>query len=226
MDKHYAYLLIDIFTILFPLALSFDKKVAFYKQWKNLKWGMILTGELFLSWDIIFTRHGVWSFNDNYITGYKLGGLPIEEWLFFIVVPYSCAFIYACLRTNPPFNKKPDKGRGILLVTGVLLTIAGLIFHSKAYTFSSFTFCGIAAVLVVLFHKYLPAFRADVFLLTFLISLIPFFIVNGLLTSLPVVIYNNKQNLGIRLYTIPVEDVFYGMLLMLGNIVSLKERQV
>ena len=62
------------------------------------------------------------------------------------------------------------------------------------------------------------SFRADAFLVSYLISLIPFFAVNGLLTSIPVVIYNDAENLGVRLGTIPFEDVFYGMLLMLGNI--------
>jgi lycopene cyclase domain-containing protein len=53
--------------------------------------------------------------------------------------------------------------------------------------------------------------------------LIPFLIVNGLLTSIPVVIYNDNENLGIRIYTIPIEDTVYGMLNMLGVVTIMEE---
>jgi lycopene cyclase domain-containing protein len=43
--------------------------------------------------------------------------------------------------------------------------------------------------------------------------------VNGFLTAIPVVLYNDEENVGIRLYSIPLEDVFYGMLLLFMNIV-------
>jgi len=46
--------------------------------------------------------------------------------------------------------------------------------------------------------------------------MIPFLIINGVLTAMPVLIYNESEIIGIRIYTIPVEDVFYGMLLYLS----------
>jgi lycopene cyclase domain-containing protein len=225
MNAHYTYSLIDAGTILFPVLLSFDKKVAFYKQWKNLWPGMLLTGAFFIVWDILFNKWGVWSFNDAYIVGLRIGGLPIEEWLFFITVPYACAFIYECLLQYLHMRKRADNGWWVLLLLSILLMVVGVYFHDRAYTFSSFTFCGIALLLVYLLRKRIALFRADAFLLTFLISTLPFFIVNGLLTSMPVVLYNDTENLGIRIYTIPFEDNFYGMLLMLGNIAMMELRR-
>ena len=52
--------------------------------------------------------------------------------------------------------------------------------------------------------------------------MIPFFLVNGILTGSfiqdEIVWYNNTANLGLRIGTIPIEDFFYAMLLLLSNI--------
>jgi lycopene cyclase domain-containing protein len=58
---------------------------------------------------------------------------------------------------------------------------------------------------------------------TYLVLLIPFFIVNGILTGTglpaPVVMYNDEENLAIRLLTIPVEDIVYGFELFLVTVI-------
>jgi lycopene cyclase domain-containing protein len=61
--------------------------------------------------------------------------------------------------------------------------------------------------------------------------LIPFFIVNGILTGsfieVPIVSYDNLENLGIRLFTIPIEDIGYAFSMLFGNLMifeTLKKR--
>lgn len=222
MNSHYTYLLIDVLSVLFPFLFSFEKKIVFYKQWRFLLPAMMLTAVFFIAWDVWFTGMGVWSFNDGYIIGYKLLQLPIEEWLFFICIPYSCAFIYECVLYYFKLREKDDWGWKVLLYLGVLLLITGFLNSYKAYTFTAFAFCGIALIVLYLLRSKVPVFHAAGFVVTYFISLLPFFIVNGFLTALPVVQYNDAENLNIRLYTIPVEDSFYGMLLLLCNIAGME----
>jgi lycopene cyclase domain-containing protein len=88
LNPHYTYFLILAASLAGPLALSFDKKVAFYKNWKYVFPAMIIPALLYIAWDVYFTEIGVWSFNEGYISGIKLIKLPLEEVLFFFIVPY------------------------------------------------------------------------------------------------------------------------------------------
>lgn len=54
------------------------------------------------------------------------------------------------------------------------------------------------------------------FWFSYVIVAIPFFICNGILTAKPVVLYNNDENLAIRMYTIPVEDLMYNFIMLAG----------
>jgi lycopene cyclase domain-containing protein len=56
------------------------------------------------------------------------------------------------------------------------------------------------------------------FLLAWLVALLPKLVVNGILTSLPVVSYNPEHIIGLRVGTIPVEDFFYFFGLLLLNV--------
>lgn len=210
--KPYTYLIINILTIFFPVVLSFDKRVAFAKTWRYIWPGMAITGAVFLFWDVLFTIYGVWSFNDKYIIGLRFFGLPLEEILFFLTVPFACIFIYACLNYYVKWQLPQNAGKGISITLMIVSLVLLAIYHDRLYT--AVTFALLPLVLLVTFKKnWLPRFY-----LAYLVSLLPFYIVNGLLTSIPVVLYNNAQNMGIRVTTIPFEDHFYSMALLLMNI--------
>jgi lycopene cyclase domain-containing protein len=211
----FTYLLINFFTILFPLALSFDKKVHFYKSWKFIWPGLLITGLLFLCWDVLFTLDGVWSFNPNYITGITFLKLPVEEILFFLTVPFACIFIYACLNYYVKWNMDMRLTRiisNLLIISSILILI---FYHHRLYTRVTFT---LLALLVIIFQFIYKVRWLNRFYMAFAVVLIPFYIINGILTAIPIVLYNNLQNMGLRLGTIPVEDHFYCMALLLMNI--------
>jgi len=212
---HYTYLLINFLTILFPLALSFDKKVAFHKKWQYLWPGLAITGFVFMFWDILFTADGVWWFNPKYTIGISLLQLPVEEILFFLTVPFACTFIYACLNYYMKREMDMRITRIISNVIAILCIIILVFYHHRLYTRVTFTLLGF---LIVLFQFIYKVRWLNRFYAAFVVALIPFYIINGILTSLPVVVYNNTQNVGIRFGTIPVEDHFYLMALLLMNI--------
>jgi lycopene cyclase domain-containing protein len=220
MNSHFTYLLILGCTLAGPLLLSFDRKVAFYKKWKPLFLAMLIPAIIYIAWDIYFTSKGIWSFNKNYyLNELKVFNLPLEEILFFFVVPYCCVFIYECIRVYFPRIKSKKIGDSILLGLAVTLLIVGFCFSRRHYTSWTFSFTAVFIALIYLLGNYFKKFNATAFLVSYVVILIPFLLVNGFLTAIPVVSYNDAENLGIRIYTIPFEDVFYGMLLVLMNIV-------
>lgn len=176
---------------------------------------MLLPAVFYIAWDMIFTAMGVWSFNAHYITGIKLVNLPIEEVLFFALVPYCSIFIYECIRCYFPQWQQKPLADTLLKLLGVALLIAGCIFYDRWYTCITFLLNALFIFCVYAKPVWFRYFDATSFLTAYAVILLPFLVVNGFLTAIPVVLYNNAENLGIRMYSIPFEDIFYGMLLLM-----------
>jgi len=218
MDN-WLYVFINLGAISIPFLAGFDKRLRFDKQWKFLFPAMLLTMLLFIPWDMAKTFLEVWGFNPRYLLGIYIGNLPLEEWMFFIAIPYACLFTYHSLNylvKKDYLGKYADK---ITLVLAFVLLVIGLWNTGRLYT--SVTFISTGAFLLL--HRIVV--KADYmgrFYLMYMVTLLPFFIVNGLLTGsfIPeeVVFYDDTQNLGIRLGTIPVEDMVYGLLMLLMNV--------
>lgn len=215
----YLYLLLNLGSVLIPFLFSFHPRLKFYKYWKALFLAIMITMLVFISWDVIFTVNGIWGFNDSYFIGIKLLSLPIEEWLFFICIPYACVFThYALINLLPKLsiNKKASS----IITTALLIILFTLsIFNfDKWYTLINFNY---AIILILVVNAY-QSEVLEKYYLTFLVMLIPFFLVNGILTGSlienEVVWYNNSENLGIRLFTIPAEDTIYAFSLILTNL--------
>jgi len=217
MEK-YTYLLVDFFCISIPFIFSFHPKLKFIKQWRHFVVPCLATASFFLIWDILFTCHGVWSFNSKKVIGIYFFNLPVEELLFFICIPYACLFTYHAISLFVKIKSytKPTSIFSIFLILCLVLTA---VLHIKQL-YTSVTFFLLAIMFIFILFKKVNWLTH--FYFSFLLILIPFFISNGVLTGswidAPVVIYNDRYNLGIRLLTIPLEDIFYGMLLFLMNV--------
>ena len=213
------YLWLDLLAISVPFLVSFHPRVKLYKDWKALFLALLITLIPFIIWDIYFTYKGYWGFNEIYLSGLNLLYLPIEEWMFFICIPYACIFTHiAILEINPRLQLSEKLTKQISIALLLLFAILFLFNFKKAYTAVDMVF-GLV-ILGWVYRKNRTLLRS--FFITFLFMLIPFFIVNGILTGTGiegnVVWYNDDQNLGIRLGTIPVEDTVYAFSLILINL--------
>lgn len=219
MDSKYLYLTVNLASVIVPFIASFYPPVPFYKKWKWVWPAILIPAVPFLIWDEYFTHLGIWGFNPEYLTGIYLGSLPLEEVLFFICIPYACVFTYFALNHLIKRDVLWFSHEIISSVLIISLFVAGVYFIEKAYTAT--TFILLACFLAYLVLKKRARFVGR-FYISFGVILIPFFIVNGILTGSfiegEVVWYDNTENLGIRLGTIPLEDVFYGMLLLMINV--------
>ena len=215
---HYLYLGLNLFAISYPLAQSFEWRLQYAKKWKALFPAIVITGAFFIVWDIWFTEMEIWGFNPRYLTGIYMAKLPIEEWLFFIAVPFASVFIYECVWYFFPKIENKHWVRYASFTTAALLLLLALLNTSRAYTFCTFLFTSIFLGYVAFqFPNWLAKFWTG-----YLLHLIPFLLVNGVLTGSwieeEVVWYNNAENLSIRIGTIPVEDTVYALLLLLMNV--------
>ncbi|MDG1841074.1 MAG: lycopene cyclase domain-containing protein [Crocinitomicaceae bacterium] len=210
-----AYFYVLISSIVFPFFLSFDKKISFYKKWKFLFPSIFLVAIVFIAWDIYFVKNGVWGFNKAYLSGLYVFNLPIEEVLFFVIIPYCCMFIYEVVKGYFPeinFKKLTDFFSLLFVVLGVFMAC---FFMEKVYTLTA---CSLAVLLTIYSYKNYKNF--SFFVPSYLISLFPFILVNGVLTGIatssPIVWYSEMEIIGLRVLTIPIEDFFYSYSMLLS----------
>ena len=220
----YTYLLVNFFTILIPFLFSFHPKLKFHKTWNAFFPAVFITGFIFVVWDMYFTGLGVWGFNEKYLTGIEIGNLPLEEVLFFFCIPYACVFTFHCIDL---FLKgfKNAIFRDLFYAAACAAPVCFLahIYFGSAYTASTFLSFGILLLLARFVFKINWLNR---FYFIYGILLLPFFIVNGILTGTgieeEVVWYNPSEFMGFRILTVPVEDIFYGAELILLNLLIYK----
>lgn len=218
----FLYLLLNLGSISIPFLYSFHPKMNFRKLWTSLLFSTTIVAIIFIIWDYIFTKNGVWGFNPSYFLGFQILNIPLEEVLFFFCIPYASVFIhYAMIYFLPNWQLDLNVTKVLTILFFLVGLSIAIVFFERAYSMVDFTF--LAIILAVGWFKGLQLLRR--FYISFLFILIPFFIVNGILTGSfiaePVVWYNNAENMGIRLLTIPVEDIAYAFSMIFMNLLIL-----
>lgn len=207
----YTYALVLILTVIICFVASFDRRLRFDRHFGAYLLAALVVAIPFIAWDVWFTARGVWWFNTDYTLGVVVAGLPVEEWLFFFFIPFSCVFTYYCFDKFFKLDWLSSFNNIIVFVTVIVCAVVALLHPDKIYTFVT-AIATIAAMIYLHFIARVPWIGQAS--LVFTVLMLGFFPVNGVLTGTglesPIVNYNPGDFLGIRMGTIPVEDAVYG----------------
>ena len=93
----YMLLLAGCLVLTVPLEPLFGVRV--WRDWRRVLAALAVPVVVFCGWDIWAIHHGDWSYNPRFITGWRLWGrLPVEELLFFIVIPMCAVMTFEVVR--------------------------------------------------------------------------------------------------------------------------------
>src|SRR5690606_1450973 len=220
----FTYILINFLTIIICFIFSFDKRIRFDRYFKPFIMASIIVAIPFIIWDALFTANGVWWFNTDYTLGINLLGLPLEECLFFICIPFSCTFTYFCLTKFFNLDWANGFNNIIAFVTIIVCAVIALSYNDRLYTF-------VTALVTISSILYLHFIDKQEWIgeasLVYTILMLGFLPVNGVLTGTglesPIVNYNPQEFMGIRIGTIPIEDAVYGYVMILWNLYFFKK---
>jgi lycopene cyclase domain-containing protein len=201
-----SYVLIDILIAAAPLSLSFDKRVRYVLRWPAVLITSIIVAVPYVAWDSFMTIRRAWEFSPRFAGNFRLLWLPPGELLFFLVVPFSCIFIFEVVSSYLP-RKVARPWQLPWISAGVLLALSAFLFPGRLYTQAVAIASGAFLALSAIVSPSMLASRS--FWLALGACYVPFLAANGILTALPVVTYSSWAILGPRAVSIPLEDFFY-----------------
>jgi lycopene cyclase domain-containing protein len=208
------YLLFNIIVLIGPVVFSFDQRVYYFRFWPVAFLSIALVMIPFLAWDI-WVNESHWFFHQSHTLPFRLWNLPVEEWLFFISVPFTSLFIWQIIVTFKKEVYLDNKYlRYLMLLSGFLFSFI-FFFKGKIYTGLVILSLSLTIGLDLVLKTNLLAQKRTVLFLTVITVLI--FIFNGYLTARPVIYYGSTYNCNIKIWTIPIEDFGYGYALIISS---------
>jgi lycopene cyclase domain-containing protein len=91
---HYQYLLLMAGCVAITLPLEWVLGARVYRRWRPAVLAIIPTVLIFSAWDILGILRNHWWYAPEYTTGIHLGVMPLEELVFFLVIPLCGLLTY------------------------------------------------------------------------------------------------------------------------------------
>jgi lycopene cyclase domain-containing protein len=99
----FTYLLILAACLVGTLPLEFVLHTRVYARWRRLLTALVPVVVVFGVWDVLEIRAGAWRYDPAWIVGVTLPGrLPLEELLFFVVIPTCAVLTLEAVRARRP----------------------------------------------------------------------------------------------------------------------------
>ena len=225
--KNFSYLLILIATIAISLYFSFGKQLRFYDKLKYIIPAILFSGAIFIIMDLRFEERAIWKFNSEFTLGVNILNLPIEEWLYFMAIPFLGVTIYEFLKYRFSGFEQPNVFVILSLLLLVIFAFTAYFTRQKLYPFFTFFLLTIYLGYTVFRNRFKKHYTK--FYLAYFVMLVPFIIISEIITTLPIIEYNPIHILGVRIFSIPIENFASLFLLLLMNITIyefLKDRRI
>ncbi len=210
----FEYLLFNLIVLIGPIVSQFNHQIKHISQWRLKLRTNGIVAIPFILWDALVTGSH-WRFNEAYTLDFRLLGLPIAEWFFFITVPFGCLLVWETL----PHAKLSTSLRPLRYIRTALYAALpiGIAVFSTGMQYTGLVICcfGLVALMDTLLKTDLLGQPKTYLYLAIVAGLI--FVFNGYLTARPVVLYGEAYQIGYRILTIPIEDFGYGFTLALLN---------
>lgn len=84
---HFTYLGVMLACVLGTLPLEYFYRARVWRRIRQAALAILPVAAVFLTWDYLAAAAGWWWFDPAYLTGIWVGGLPVEELIFFVVIP-------------------------------------------------------------------------------------------------------------------------------------------
>ena len=99
VDDRYQYLLLMAGCLILTLPLEFVLRARVYRRPRRLLLALLPMLAVFLAWDAFGIWRGHWRYSLDYTTGIRIARVPLEEYVFFLVIPICSLLTYEAVGT-------------------------------------------------------------------------------------------------------------------------------
>jgi lycopene cyclase domain-containing protein len=88
--------------LIFSVFLQWKNKIGLYNSWKQRISTVLILLIVGVAWDsfAVYSHHWYFDYSASGLTGIKIGNLPIEEYMFMLVLPYFIITVYKTINKS------------------------------------------------------------------------------------------------------------------------------